>query len=100
MILKKITHPHTVRLYEVYQDDERYYLVQEMCTGGELFDEIIARKRFNEKDTAAIMKQILSVVAYCHERNIVHRDLKPEDILLEENAQQSLNVKVIDFGAS
>lgn len=55
-ILKKISHPHTVRLYEVFQNSQNYYLVQEMCTGGELFDEIIKRKRFNEKDTAAIMK--------------------------------------------
>jgi len=46
------------------------------------------------------MKQVLSVVAYCHDYNIVHRDLKPENILLEEDASKSLNVKVIDFGAS
>jgi non-specific serine/threonine protein kinase len=46
------------------------------------------------------MKQVLSAIAYCHEYNIVHRDLKPENILLEEDASKSLNVKVIDFGAS
>lgn len=71
-----------------------------MCTGGELFDEIIRRKRFSEKDAAFVMKQVLSAVAYCHDHNIVHRDLKPENVLLEDEKANDLSVKVIDFGAS
>jgi calcium-dependent protein kinase len=78
----------------------RVLILIRVCYGGELFDEIIARKRFNEKDTAEILRQVISVVAYCHSNNIVHRDLKPENILLEDKSSSSLNVKVIDFGAS
>ena len=70
------------------------------CNGGELFDEIIRRKRFSEKDAAIVMQQVLSAVLYCHEKNIVHRDLKPENILLDDKNTDILNTKVIDFGAS
>jgi calcium-dependent protein kinase len=72
-----------VRLYEVFQDDKRYYLVTELCTGGELFDEITNRSHFSEQDAAVILKQVLSAVKYCHVKNIVHRDLKPENILMD-----------------
>ena len=67
-----------------------------LCTGGELFDEIVKRQRFSEKDAAEIMYQIMSAVVYCHKSNICHRDLKPENILLEKEGQ----VKVIDFGTA
>lgn len=70
------------------------------CNGGELFDEIIKRGRFSEKDAAHVMKQVLSAVSYCHAQNIVHRDLKPENILIEDTSKTDLFVQVIDFGAS
>ncbi len=65
-----------------------------------MFDEIIRRKRFSEKDAAIVMKQVLSAVNYCHSQSIVHRDLKPENILLEDKDSDKLVTKVIDFGAS
>lgn len=68
--------------------------------GGELFDELIARKRFQESDTALIMKSLLSAIAYCHSRNVMHRDLKPENILLTEKNGKMMDIKVIDFGSS
>ncbi len=75
-------------------------MVYRLCKGGELFDEIINRKRFTELDTAIVMQQVLSVIAYCHDNNIVHRDLKPENILIDDPKADPMQVKVIDFGAS
>lgn len=99
--MRQLDHPNIVRLFEVFQDDKRFYLVTELCTGGELFDEITKRSHFSEADAALITKQVLSAVAYCHSKNICHRDLKPENILLDSKAADSSNsIKVIDFGAS
>jgi calcium-dependent protein kinase len=87
-----------MKIYEFYQDKNFVYIVSELCTGGELFDRITERKRFTEKDAAKLMKQILSCLAYLHQRNIVHRDLKPENILYKEKNADDVNL--IDFGLS
>jgi serine/threonine protein kinase len=84
-ILREIDHPGIVNMYEFFEDSSRFYLVQEICKGGELFDEIIARGKFSETDASMLTKQILSCVNYMHGVGIVHRDLKPENILLEQN---------------
>lgn len=97
-LLKGIDHPNIVKLHKLYQDNIHYYLITELCLGGELFDKVASEKNFTEKKAAEIMKQILSAIVYCHERNIVHRDLKLENILLE--GKSSTNLKVIDFGTS
>ena len=86
-------------MYEFFEDEKRYYLVTEICKGGELFDEILQRGKFNERDGAVLMKQVLSCINYCHQANIVHRDLKPENILLEQNKEFD-QIKIIDFGTS
>ena len=54
--MKQLDHPNIVRLYEVFHDDKRYYLVTELCTGGELFEEITKRTSFSEQDAAGIIK--------------------------------------------
>jgi calcium-dependent protein kinase len=74
-------------------------LTVRICKGGELFDEIIARGKFTEKDAAVLVKQILSCINYCHKNKIVHRDLKPENVLLEQNKDFD-QIKIIDFGTS
>jgi calcium-dependent protein kinase len=96
--LKRLDHPNVIKLYEMYEDEKRYYLVTELCTGGELFDEITIRGQFEEEHAAIIIQQVISAVAYCHRQNLVHRDLKPENILLDQ--KKSLNVKLTDFGGS
>lgn len=98
-ILKQLDHPNIVKLYEFFQDEKRYYIVTELCLGGELFDKITKKKVFGEKDAARYFKQILSAVVYCHSHHIVHRDLKPENLLLESD-EENANIKVIDFGTS
>jgi calcium-dependent protein kinase len=65
-ILRELDHPNIVKMYEFFEDEKRYYIVTEICKGGELFDEIIARGKFTEKDAAVLMKQVLSCVNYCH----------------------------------
>ena len=98
-ILKMMDHPNIVKLYEVLQDKKRYYLVTELCTGGELFDKLSKDKLMEEKDAANIMKQLLAAIVYCHSKNVVHRDLKPENLLLE-SSEENARIKVIDFGTS
>eukprot|EP00920_Eleutheroschizon_duboscqi_P025788 GHVT01063648.1.p1 GENE.GHVT01063648.1~~GHVT01063648.1.p1 ORF type:complete len:542 (-),score=153.82 GHVT01063648.1:368-1993(-) len=99
-VLKKLDHPNTMKLYEFFEDKRNYYLVTELYTGGELFDEIIARQKFTEVDAALIMKQVLSGVTYLHRYNIVHRDLKPENLLLESRGENNALIKIVDFGLS
>ena len=67
----------------MYDDDKRYYIVTELCKGGELFDEILNKGTFSEKEAAKIIKQILLAVAYFHQMGIVHRDIKPENVLID-----------------
>jgi calcium-dependent protein kinase len=98
-VLRALDHPNVLKLYEYYQDEKNYYLITELCNGGELFDRIISHGSFSEAMAANYMRQILSVVAYAHDRQIVHRDLKPENFLLDTVAEDA-NLKVIDFGTA
>ena len=95
--MKKLDHPNILRLYEIFQDDKKYYLVTELCTGGELFEELLKQGKFSEAEAALIINQVLEAVSYCHANNIVHRDIKPENILIEG---RSKNIKIVEFGAS
>jgi len=70
-------------MHEIYDEPSSFYLVTEICEGGELFDVLIKLKNFNESQAAEIIYQVLSAIAYCHEKGITHRDLKPENVLLE-----------------
>jgi len=98
-ILKMIDHPNVMKVFEFFQDEEHFYIVNEYCNGGELFDKITKMTNFSEKFAAETMKQILSAVSYCHQFNIVHRDLKPENILYDSR-HPNANIKIADFGAS
>lgn len=101
-IVSKLSHPSIMAVYEIFDDKLNLYIVTEYCKGGELFDEISKRGNFTEADTAFIMKQILSGIAYSHQNRIVHRDLKPENILLENKSgkDNELTVKIIDWGCA
>ena len=98
-ILKTLDHPNILRLHEFYQDEKNYYIITELCIGGELFERIISANNISEGVAAEYMRQLLSVLVYLHDRNIAHRDLKPENLLMV-NASRDSPVKVIDFGSS
>ena len=101
-ILSKLSHPNIMQIYEVFTDKTNFYIVSEYCKGGELFDILSARGSLTEKETANLMKQILSAICYSHENNIVHRDLKPENILIDENSKNKKDIilKIIDWGCA
>lgn len=98
-ILTALDHPNILKCYEIFEDSWKFYVSMDFCAGGELFDKIIEMKKFSEVQAAEILCQLLSSIAYCHEKNVIHRDLKPENILLEEK-QGNLSIKVADFGSS
>lgn len=89
-------HQNIVKLYEAYEDDDNFYLIMDYLKGGELYDEIVRRQYFEEKEGAMVMYQILLAVNYLHKKGFIHRDLKPENICID----QGLIVKVIDFGTA
>ena len=97
-IMKRLDHPNILKIYELYEDEKRFYLVMEICAGGELFDELQLNEKLDESIASIYTEQILTAVAYLHKHCIVHRDIKPENILIEE--RKSYNIKLIDFGAS
>lgn len=66
-------HPNVVKLQDVFEDDTHFYLVMELCSGGELFDQIISKGHFTERDAAVIMRALLDVMAFAHSKHIVHR---------------------------
>jgi calcium-dependent protein kinase len=98
-ILSQLDHPSIIKMFEYFEDEKRYYLIMEYCSGGELFDEIINQGKFSELLAAQVMRQIFSSILFFHEKNIVHRDLKPENILLEQGKDMN-QIKIIDFGIS
>ncbi|CAI5460073.1 unnamed protein product [Closterium sp. Yama58-4] len=75
-------HPNVVELQDVYEDDGHVYLIMELCSGGDLFDEIKRHGPFAEEDARAIFRQLATSMAYCHAQGIMHRDIKPENVLL------------------
>lgn len=103
-IQQNLDHPNIVKLYEVFKDAKRIYLVMELCQGGELFDRIVEETEkneeghaFDERAAAKYMSEILGAIHYLHTHNFVHRDIKPENFLLQSQARDA-PIKVIDFG--
>lgn len=95
-MMRRMKHPHVVRLLEAIETTKAYNLVMELASNGELFDKIVDSQRFDEKTARNYFQQLISAVHYCHKHNIVHRDLKAENLLLGDENQ----LKVCDFGLS
>uniref|UniRef100_A0A915DEK2 Calcium/calmodulin-dependent protein kinase type II n=1 Tax=Ditylenchus dipsaci TaxID=166011 RepID=A0A915DEK2_9BILA len=96
-ICRKLQHTNIVRLHDNIQEEGFHYLVFDLVTGGELFEDIVAREFYSEADASHCIQQILESIAYCHLNSVVHRDLKPENLLLASRAKGAA-VKLADFG--
>ncbi|XP_025421801.1 calcium/calmodulin-dependent protein kinase type II alpha chain isoform X5 [Sipha flava] len=96
-ICRKLQHPNIVRLHDSIQEELFHYLVFDLVTGGELFEDIVAREFYSEADASHCIQQILESVNHCHTNGVVHRDLKPENLLLASKVKGAA-VKLADFG--
>jgi calcium/calmodulin-dependent protein kinase I len=75
-------HDNIIRLYDVFNEKEYYYLVTEKMMGGELFDRIVQKSYYNEKEARDTCVILFQAMQYCHSKKVAHRDLKPENLLL------------------
>uniref|UniRef100_A0A8C8ECJ4 Calcium/calmodulin-dependent protein kinase type IV n=1 Tax=Otus sunia TaxID=257818 RepID=A0A8C8ECJ4_9STRI len=98
-VLLRLSHPNIIKLKEIFETPTEISLVLELVTGGELFDRIVEKGYYSERDAADAVKQILEAVAYLHANGIVHRDLKPENLLYATPAPDA-PLKIADFGLS
>ncbi|CAL9697143.1 unnamed protein product [Knipowitschia caucasica] len=96
-VLRRVRHTNIIQLMEVFETAERVYMVMELATGGELFDRIIARGSFTERDATRVLQMVLDGVKYLHTLGITHRDLKPENLLYYHPGADS-KIIITDFG--
>ncbi|KAE8886197.1 hypothetical protein PF001_g14602 [Phytophthora fragariae] len=96
-VMSSLNHPNIVPLLDYFEENRYYYIVTPLCTGGELFDDLVKRKSYTEEDARVLMRKLAGAIDYLHSRGIVHRDLKPENILLKTSAPGA-EVMIADFG--
>ena len=94
-IMKYLRHPNIVSIHAVLMTSTKMYLVMELVKGGELYDEIVSKRRIDEKTSRRYFHQIVDAMTYCHSRGVFHRDLKPENLLVNKGV-----IKLTDFGMS
>ena len=115
-IISSLEHPHIVKFYETYHDDQYFHIVTELCRGNNLYMRLKKLKgKMKEDHAKIIIFKILHAINYCHSKGVVHRDLKPENIVFEsptnnndineyenneENNENYFNIKICDFGLS
>lgn len=92
-------HPNIVRIKGTYEDSVSVHLVMELCEGGELFDRIVQKGHYSEREAAKLIGVIVSVLESCHSLGVMHRDLKPENFLFQ-SVDEDAALKATDFGLS
>jgi calcium-dependent protein kinase len=92
-------HPNIVGLLAAYEGTKHVYIVMDFCSGGELFDRIVERGHYSEKDAAEVFRVMVRTIAHCHNLGVMHRDLKPENFVLATKDTDA-PIKAIDFGLS
>lgn len=95
-IMRKMSHPHIIQLYQVMETESMIYIVTEYAANGEIFDHLVQNGRMAEEEACHVFAQILAAVRYCHLSGVVHRDLKAENLLLDSDNR----IKLADFGFS
>ena len=89
--------PNIVQLYHTYEAPNDCFLVMELLEGGELFDRILQKRTFTEKEARDVCKCLLNALKYMHDRRVAHRDLKPENLLLKSKTSDT-ELTLADFG--
>jgi len=97
-ILGEKSHPNIIRIIDLIEDDENYYVVSELVKGGELFKRLTKLTHFTESQAADIIHQIMLGLNYMHLQSITHRDIKPENILLVSADPCNFDIKIADLG--
>jgi serine/threonine protein kinase len=97
-IMYKTDHPHIIKLYNHYEDDDNFYLIMHCASKGQLYSQLKRLKRLDERTVAQYLRELISAVKYIHSMNppIIHRDIKPENILIDGEGR----AKLADFGWS
>ena len=98
-VLRRVRHQYIIQLIEVFESKDKLYMVMELATGGELFDRIIAKGSFTERDATRVLYMVLDGIRYLHGLGITHRDLKPENLLYYHPGHDS-KILITDFGLS
>lgn len=97
-ILGSKSHPNIIRIIDLIEDVENYYVVSEAVKGGELFKRLTKLVSFSEAQAADIIHQIMLGLNYLHMQSITHRDIKPENILLVSDEIDNFEIKIADLG--
>ncbi|XP_055969289.1 serine/threonine-protein kinase H2 [Sorex fumeus] len=96
-VLRRVSHRYVVQLTEIFEAQDRVYMVMELATGGELFDRLLTQGSFTEQDAVRILQMVADGVQYLHALRITHRDLKPENLLYYHPGAES-KILITDFG--
>jgi len=98
-IMARVQHTNVLRLFEIFDTDQKLSLVMELVNGGELFYKIVDKGSYSELEARDIVRQLVEGVDYLHNQGIAHRDLKPENLLCCET-EHGMVIKIADFGLS
>jgi serine/threonine protein kinase len=98
-ILDSLNHKNVVKFIDFFEEDDNFYLVTERMYGGDLFDRMIQKKHYTEKDARDLARVLLQAVSYLHDQRIAHRDLKPQNLMLKKvDSDDPEDIKIADFG--
>jgi calcium-dependent protein kinase len=99
-ILKTLDHQNIIKIYEYFNNKKEIFIISELCQYGELFNKLYLEGHLKEEFVWKVMKQVLSAVSHCHSSNIIHRDIKPQNVLIYDETEEDIDIKIIDFGNS